>query len=1299
MRARADSPQPATATSVGAVRVGRPSLAERLRSGVLPEHVRRAIAWLLVGVVMLVLVAGEALQPGAGSGVAGRSGTLRRDQSSVLPLTALGPVSAALGRADSGYRVTGLRARNPAQHLDVDFSGGGVSVASGAARIRLRLTEFGYASALKPVGLTRPHATGNRVLYSHRDGLREWYANGPLGLEQGFDLATRPRTGTGRLTLSLALAGDLRARLTGNAVNLTGHGATLRYGGLVATDARGHRLPASLSLRGGRIVISVDARNARYPVRVDPFVQAANLNEPAGYAFDSLGYSTAASGSTIAVGAPGHVVGGNASQGAVFVFTKPITGWATTTHSTMLTASDGVGGDSLGFTVATNGTTVVSGAPGHAGGGNAGQGAAYVWVEHNGTWTSTQAAELTAPDGAAMDDGGYLPVAISPDGDTIVFAAGHHTVGTNAEQGEAYAFTQPPGGWGSATPQVAELTAGDGGANDVYGLEVAASDDTLAVQGGLGGGGSEHGAIYVYVKSGGAWHSGTQQAELTATGDPTLGVGSGSLAISADGSTVASGAPVAVVGSNSGQGAVFVFDRPGSTWADAASQSATLTASDGAGGDDLGFAIGFSGTTIVAGAPGRTVGGDGSAGAAVVFNMPPGGWHGPVSQTQELTPTTTTGAGLGYSLGYDGTTIAAGTHGHQLGDFVFTPEYKVSGTLSGVQCAAGGGCVTSGLGGFKVLVTNRASDGSGVSVSDVTGDDGSWSVMVPPGTYTAGVVGADGVTFVGPSIVPSGPEGSVPGTTPVVVAAGDVPNVDFHTCAAPVDSSGASDSRSLLSAASDPFTSPEVAHTAAASFAPSLCISSYTLSISAKIPQKIFVDPSPDAHYNRNSNPHLGEYVSGRSYVGARGVVIEKNEYPECMPPGKVTAYTNGHAEVEWYSYIDGGVSLGKVDLPVTWNQDTGKTDLLSEPVETTGTLTREFRWRVRFPGHKPLYDKCTQTAHVPMLVWAVAGADGVEAKLAKNEFTVVAAWWLPFDAPGLTLPPKSSAAEKIVEHGVKLVKELYDKYEKLPAYQKFALEFTVGLLLGTVEVKAVEAGPPAVARLLAKYAGPYLTEAQIADAEGLASIAKYSHHLLALAAERAHQFLVADELLGLYTGYHGYPTMAAVIRGKFSTPDKTYNASTKEEIPDSTMLAVSVKSTKFPNISLKVNRNAFEITNHGPVFTGFLPWKTALSGTPETYNPMSATFPASFIADSKKTGHSYGSGEAAVNAYKTDTAQTPEVGYGLKHYGNLSSNFGAEEAEADDPECDAAGFKNVSPREITTQPQTICWFFTDGRP
>ncbi len=51
-----------------------------------------------------------------------------------------------------------------------------------------------------------------RVSYAH-GALREWYANGPLGAESGFDLAARPSAGSGPLMLSLAVSASRVARL------------------------------------------------------------------------------------------------------------------------------------------------------------------------------------------------------------------------------------------------------------------------------------------------------------------------------------------------------------------------------------------------------------------------------------------------------------------------------------------------------------------------------------------------------------------------------------------------------------------------------------------------------------------------------------------------------------------------------------------------------------------------------------------------------------------------------------------------------------------------------------------------------------------------------------------------------------------------------------------------------------------------------------------------------------------------------------------------------------------------------
>ena len=47
----------------------------------------------------------------------------------------------------------------------------------------------------------------------------------------------------------------------------------LRYGGLSVTDARGRVLPATLTVHDGELLIGVSDAGARYPLRIDPFIQ------------------------------------------------------------------------------------------------------------------------------------------------------------------------------------------------------------------------------------------------------------------------------------------------------------------------------------------------------------------------------------------------------------------------------------------------------------------------------------------------------------------------------------------------------------------------------------------------------------------------------------------------------------------------------------------------------------------------------------------------------------------------------------------------------------------------------------------------------------------------------------------------------------------------------------------------------------------------------------------------------------------------------------------------------------------
>ncbi len=658
-------------------------LSVRVRARARAADVTRPRARLLAALTLI----GAALWLLAGVGHTGRvdkSSTpepVLRHGLSRVPLAARGPLSAALGRHEPGYRVVGLRTHNAVQGLGATFSRAGVRVTSASTRVGMRLVNYGHAGALRTLGTVAPRASDNRVDYAH-SGVDEWYVNGPLGLEQGFDVRTRPAAGSGPLTLSLALSSDARVQLDRSELRLTSRHGTLRYGGLSATDARGHGLPSQLVLRHGRVEIRVDDRGAAYPVRIDPFIQAAKLTASNGATADALGASVAIDGDTIVAGAIGKTIGRNAGQGALYVFGKPASGWANATqvaeltvsdgaaqdtlgsvaisgdtvvagvpgrtvgthlsqgavyvfvkpvggwkdaHETAkLTASDGTTGDSLGNAVSISGDTVLAGAPGVSPNGTSAQGAGYVFVKPTGGWKDgTQTAELTASDGAAQDSLGLVNGA-SISGDTVVLGSAFHKVGNNAGQGAAYVFVKPASGWTNMT-ETAELTASDGAAEDRFGLSVAISGDTVAV----GAfhhlvGGTRSGAAYVFVKPAPGWlldvPVATQTAELTPSDGATNDRFGAQLAVS--GNTVVAGSFLHQVGANQAQGAAYVFSRPGLTWR-SETETRQVTAADGAPSDFFSDSVAVSGNLVVVGAPLHMVGRNQSQGAIYVFGPPP----------------------------------------------------------------------------------------------------------------------------------------------------------------------------------------------------------------------------------------------------------------------------------------------------------------------------------------------------------------------------------------------------------------------------------------------------------------------------------------------------------------------------------------------------------------------------------------------------------------------------------------------------------------------------------------------------
>lgn len=614
-------------------------------SGTISLGGRVSRGWLAVAAVACA-VAGLAASAAVRSSAAG-VGSIGGSPAQRLPLAARLPVSAALGADDRAYSVIGLHAANPAQRLRAGFSMHGVSVSLGSLYLHFALTGLGRAGTLDPVPATTPRAAGNVVSYVHTGVVERW-TNGPLGLEQTFTISRRP-SGAGSLELAVGrLGAGVRAQIAGGSVLLTGAHAALRYGGLTVTDARGRMLPASLSVSGSRILINVDDRGAAYPLRIDPVVQQATLAAADGATGDFFGSSVAVDGSTLVVGAPYH-----AGTGAVYVFTEGSEGWSNATQVAELTPSDGAA-DDLGSSVAIQGSTIVAGAITQEANGVADDGAVYVFTEPPGGWVSEhETAQLTASD---PEFGDFLGDSVAIDGSTIVAGAPEHTSGSAQYDGAVYVFTEPGGGWADES-QTAELTESAPTKDDALGQSVAISGSTIVAGAPNANVNGDAGAVYVYTEPGGGWANATETAKLTASDGQTTDELGQSVAIS--GSTVVAGARYHLANGAEDAGAVYVWVEPGAGWS-STTQTAELTSSSPTGGGQLGTSVAIAGSTVVAGAPYANVGANYEQGAAYAWNEPTTGWTNAISGAAFEASNGAEEDYFGQSLALGGATLVAG---------------------------------------------------------------------------------------------------------------------------------------------------------------------------------------------------------------------------------------------------------------------------------------------------------------------------------------------------------------------------------------------------------------------------------------------------------------------------------------------------------------------------------------------------------------------------------------------------------------------------------------------------------------
>jgi hypothetical protein len=206
--------------------------------------------------------------------------------------------------------------------------------------------------------------------------------------------------------------------------------------------------------------------------------------------------------------------------------------------------------------------------------------------------------------------------------------------------------------------QTAALTPSDGG--EGFGTSVAISGNTIIV-GAANASNLNHqtpqnqgpGAAYVFVKPASGWKDMTETAKLTAS-DGADGDAFG-YNVSISGNTAAVGALFA----HGGAGAAYVFVKPASGWVKMR-QTAELTASDSSTFDNMG-SVAISGSTVVTGAYGH----NNFMGAAYVFVKPSTGWKN-MTQTAEFKSTQANQI-YGFSVATDGKTAIVGAVGAQQG--------------------------------------------------------------------------------------------------------------------------------------------------------------------------------------------------------------------------------------------------------------------------------------------------------------------------------------------------------------------------------------------------------------------------------------------------------------------------------------------------------------------------------------------------------------------------------------------------------------------------------------------------------
>lgn len=389
----------------------------------------------------------------------------------------------------------------------------------------------------------------------------------------------------------------------------------------------------------------------------DNWVQQAYLKAANANSINYFGTAVAISGDTIAVSAyaegsnqttitNGAVASNDTSMpgaGAVYVYTRTGGNW---TQQAYVKPSNAGGGDRFGSSLSMDGDTLVvgsvfeasnqtiitNGATASTDNSLARSGATYVFVRNGTTWT--QQAYIKAPNPDAEDRFGY---SVSISGDTIVStsiweSSNQTTIANGAtastdnsasKAGAAYVFTRSGTSW----TQQAYLKASNAESNDAFGVSAAISGDTIVV-GAYGESSNQTtitngatassdnsatyaGAAYVFVRQGSTW---SQQAYLKAANAASnnwfgyrVAIDGDVIAVGAqqensNQATISNESTASTDASATHAGAVYVFKRTGTAWA----QQAYIKPANAGANQLFGSSVSLKQNTLAVGAYGES---------------------------------------------------------------------------------------------------------------------------------------------------------------------------------------------------------------------------------------------------------------------------------------------------------------------------------------------------------------------------------------------------------------------------------------------------------------------------------------------------------------------------------------------------------------------------------------------------------------------------------------------------------------------------------------------------------------------